>query len=130
MRQKFKISKAVIEKDGKYLLLKRATSSYPDTWDFTGGINDKNETSTEAVIRETKEETALDIEPGEEIKKAFYVDDNFELTFHYFIPESISGTLKLSNDHSEYIWKTKEELKELDLHPSVSKFFESEVESL
>lgn len=127
MENMIHISKAVISEGGKYLLLKRASGSpnYPGAWDFTGGKDDPGETPEESVVRETKEETSLDIKPGKEIKSAAYKDREHDLFFHYFIPESVSGSVKLSSDHSEYKWLPKEDIEKLTLHPSVTLFFQN-----
>jgi len=119
------ISKAVIEKDAKFLLLKRSPNSktYPNSWDFVGGKLDLGETPKEAVIRETKEEISYDIAFGEEIREERYTSKERDLLFHYFIPQSFSGKIKLSKDHSMEGWFDKEEIKELELHPSVKLFF-------
>jgi len=120
-----KISKAVIQKNGKYLFLKRAdhSKSYPELWDFAGGKQDSGETAKQVVIRETKEETSYDIFPGNEIKKEEYHDEDHDLVFHYFVPEIISGNFKLSPDHSDFKWLNQEKMKNLKLHPSVELFF-------
>ena len=119
------ISKSVIQKNGKFLLLKRASfsRSYPDLWDFAGGKHEPGEIPEQAVIRETKEETSYDINPGPELKKEEYHDEKHDLLFHFFTPEIISGDLKLSRDHSDFGWVTKEDMKNLKLHPSVDLFF-------
>jgi len=119
------ISKSVIKRNGKYLLLKRASNSlsYPDMWDFAGGKHNSNETPEHAVVRETKEETSFNIIPGNEIKKVEYYDEKHDLLFHYFVPQTISGNFKLSSDHSDFIWVNEEEMRNLDLHPSVRLFF-------
>ncbi len=120
------ISKSVIQKKEKFLLLKRAShsNSYPDMWDFAGGKHDPGETPTQAVIRETKEETLFDIEPGNEIRTEEYHDEKYDLLFHYFTPKILSGELILSPDHSDFKWISKEEMKDFELHPSVKLFFE------
>lgn len=119
------VSKSVIKKNEKYLLLKRAShsKSYPDLWDFAGGKHDPGETSQQSVIRETKEETTYDINPGDEIKTEEYHDEKHDLLFHYFIPKILSGELTLSSDHSDFVWISKEEMKSLKLHPAVILFF-------
>ena len=119
------VSKAVFEKEGKYLLLKRASRSrsYPDLWDFPGGKHDPGETPQESVLRETKEETGYEIEPGEEVLTKEYHDEKHDIIFHYFTPKIIAGELKLSDDHSEFRWVAKEELNDLELHPAVRLFF-------
>lgn len=123
----FEISKAVIEREGKYLLLKRAAHSanFPNLWDFAGGKNEPEESPKESAKREAKEETSFDIEPGKEIFKASYQDGTRDITFHYFAPTRISGELKLSADHSEYKWLDKNEIKSLELHPAVPLFFKN-----
>ena len=119
------ISKAVIQKNKKFFILKRAShsKSYPNLWDFAGGKHDYGETPEESVIRETKEETDFNINPGPETKTIHYQDKQFDLLFHYFVPGIISGKIKISNDHSEYKWATKKEIILLELHPSVKEYF-------
>lgn len=120
------VSKAVIEKDNKFLLLKRAahSKSFPDLWDFAGGKHEPGETPRQAVIRETKEETNYEIEPGREIKTIKYQNLEWEILFHYFKPKTIEGELKLSPDHSAYRWVTRAEIAGLKLHPAVILFYQ------
>lgn len=92
-------------------------------WDFPGGKDEPAETPTESVMRETKEETALDIAPGLEIERIEYEDNKHVLTFHYFTPNTVSGEIKLSPDHAEYRWLARQDIDKLELHPSVISFF-------
>lgn len=66
--------------------MKRAehSKSFLKLWDFTGGKQEPGETPTQAVIRETREETSYDIEPGLEIKKAEYHDAK-KISFSIFL---------------------------------------------
>jgi len=120
------ISKSIIQENNTFLLLKRAShsKSFPDMWDFAGWKHDSGETPAEAVIRETKEETAFDIEAGNEIKTTRYRDEKYDILFHYFTPKILSGSLTLSPDHSDFRWLSEEEIKNYPLHPSVKLFFE------
>ena len=64
--------KAIIKKgDDKILLLKRKFLSdhKMQSWDFPGGLIDKNESEEEALTREVKEETGLDVKIKEKGKK-------------------------------------------------------------
>ncbi len=54
---------AIIHKKGKVLLVKRGTEPFKDYWAIPGGHIDFGETAEQAVIREAKEETGLDIKP-------------------------------------------------------------------
>jgi ADP-ribose pyrophosphatase YjhB (NUDIX family) len=118
------ISKAIIEIDGKFLLLKRATTSYPGTWDFAGGKDDPDETHEESVVRETKEETNYKILPDEEVKTIEYIGEDRRVMFHYFMLKKIEGKFLISQDHSDRMWATKGEIEEMDLHPSVALYFD------
>lgn len=119
------VSKAIIERDNKFLLFLRSASSktYPNTWDFAGGKLDPGETPSEAIVREIKEETNFDIEPGPEIKTYTYKDADYTLVFHLFWPKIISGELNVSEEHSAHKWFDKKELSNSTLHPVVKMWF-------
>ena len=51
---------AVIIRDGKLLLLKRATEPFKGMWDFPGGYMDARETQLETVRREVSEELGVE----------------------------------------------------------------------
>ena len=124
-KTQLELGKAVIEKNGRYLLFKRepGAEDYQNLWDFVGGRLDPGETPADAAARETLEESALEIVPGPEVKTVVFEEEKRVLTFHYFTPESFTGTIALSSEHTDYRWFTKEEINNLDTHPSVSKFF-------
>jgi 8-oxo-dGTP diphosphatase len=53
---------AIIEKNGKILLVKRSAKMYmPNLYCLPGGYLDQGETIEKGVIRETKEETGYDV---------------------------------------------------------------------
>lgn len=54
---------AVIEEDGKYLLVQEAQEKCRGKWNLPAGHLDPNETVLEGATREAKEETGCDIEP-------------------------------------------------------------------
>ena len=120
-----KVSKGIFWNGDKILLLKRSdkTKKFAGLWDFPGGRHDRDETPSEALIRELKEETNFDVEAGKEIKNLNYKDDGWDIKFYYFEPKILQGELKLSDEHSEYKWFKKEKINKLKLHPSVPMFF-------
>ena len=54
--------KAVIFKEDKILMLRRAEEPALGAWDIPGGFMEYDEHHDEAVVRETREETGVDIE--------------------------------------------------------------------
>ena len=52
---------AVVERDGKLLMVKRAKEPYKGMWSIPGGAVELGETLFEAAMRETMEETSITI---------------------------------------------------------------------
>jgi hypothetical protein len=61
----------IIIQDKKVLLIKRGINSekFPGYWGMPGGRYEQDETPEETVMREVKEETALEFTPTELLKK-------------------------------------------------------------
>ena len=53
---------AIIKKEGKILVIKKARGPYTGLYDLPGGSPEGNETPEETVIREVKEETNCDVQ--------------------------------------------------------------------
>jgi 8-oxo-dGTP diphosphatase len=98
-----------------------------DKWLPVGGHIDPNETPDEAVIREVKEETALDIllygiptsksSSMETLARPFYVNvhsvgDHDHCCFYYLSTIKDETTLAINHELKDYRWFSKEELYE------------------
>ncbi len=122
------IQKAVIKDGDKYLIGLRAKSAkyFPLYWDFPGGTLELGEDPKAGIIREVKEETDLDIKPGN-VQGIYEFDlDNIGASSHRFTiygAEIISGELKLSPEHLEQKWATKEEIMKLPIEPYFEPYF-------
>jgi ADP-ribose pyrophosphatase YjhB (NUDIX family) len=53
---------ALVMRDGKLLLMRRAHEPWPGRWDIPGGFCDVDEHPAQTAVRETREETGLDVE--------------------------------------------------------------------
>ena len=110
-------------KDDKVLMLKQTRSKY---WLLPGGHIDDGELPHEAIIREVKEETNLDIKilqvPDEKARTKIVTPlpvpfairlmpcgDKKDIDF-LFTSEVIGGDLKIDHELEETKWFTKEEL--------------------
>lgn len=56
-----KVGLAVIENDGWFLLIRRKKEEGNLVWAFPGGWVETDEVDTETAVRETKEETGIDV---------------------------------------------------------------------
>ena len=121
------VVKSVIIKNDKMLLIKRSPASkfFPSLWDLPGGQLEQNEEALEGLKRETLEETSLNIEPDKLVCKFDYVEHDTKIIFQVFSIKSAAGNIKLSNDHTEFKWFSKEELKTSDLAPIVKMYLKS-----
>jgi ADP-ribose pyrophosphatase YjhB (NUDIX family) len=62
----------IVVEDGRLLLLNQDTPNTGRSWSLPGGKLEDGETLAEALVREMKEETGLDVEPG----RLLYVCDH------------------------------------------------------
>lgn len=114
-------ARGICEYDGKILLLKvRSKSSHDaEKWEIPGGKVKKGEFFDQALKREFMEETGLeiDIESLYNVIQNNYTacKTNESIKSIQLIMKVTSTTdeVKISPEHDEYRWFTKEELKEL-----------------
>ncbi|AMK16080.1 NUDIX hydrolase [Methanobrevibacter olleyae] len=112
--------RGLVRKEDKILVLRRHPKSKnnPHKWELPGGKVDPGEFFDDALVRELKEETNLKVK----IEGLFEaVEDRFKnRRTHKFINtiqlimslEIISGEVQLSDEHDDFKWANKEELKE------------------
>jgi 8-oxo-dGTP diphosphatase len=125
---KKEVSKVMIIDDGKVLLLLRSKNSHwkPLYWDFPGGHLKNDENWVEGAVRETKEETDLDISDLQEITV-----DNIEKRLKFFKTSNFSGEITLDTvENEDYMWLKVEDVSNYDrLTPNVKKFIKKEFAS-
>jgi len=121
--------KAVIKKDNKYLLLHKSLTvpRFPDFWDFPGGGLDDDENPTEGIKREVLEETSLKIEPIKVIWKTQAEVNGNMVEYKVYSVKLLSEEIKLSHEHTEFKWLTKEELLKLKVEPYIKLFFKEKI---
>ncbi len=105
--------KGVIIRDGKWLIIKRSDSDDigAGTWETPGGRVDFGECPEEALVREIQEEVGLDATVDGILYASSFMSNPFRqvIIIHYrcAVPQ---GNVSLSDEHSDYLWATKEEL--------------------
>ena len=111
---------AVIFHNNSLLLLKKAKGSYINFYEFPGGKREEFDTSIqECIKREVLEEINCKSSVGELIyflkvdKKEFNTPDDLHVYFHNV--SLLSNDIKLSNEHSHYIWTSLDNAENLDM---------------
>lgn len=110
----------VAREDGTFLITKRVMTKAwaPGWWEVSGGAAQAGEASYDAVLREVKEETGLDVSnaqggylftykrenPGE--------GDNYFVDVYRFVMDISDEDLKLQTEETDgYMFATKEQIK-------------------
>jgi len=121
--EKHDTNNVVIEKDGKYLLIRRGNEPNKGKWAFPGGHKDQGETNFEAAQREANEEIG---EVRVEEKPFAVFEHNVPggdkrvsgkphtHTDHIF-RAVVSGKLRAGDDAEEIGWFSLDEIKKMDI---------------
>ena len=118
-------SAIVLNQEGKILLQLRSDTH---VWALPGGAMEIGETIGQAAVRETKEETGLDVEP--EYIVGVYTNPNHVVGFPNgevrqqfslcFACRLVGGDIKVSNESTEVGFFSRAEIEHLNMHPSIS----------
>lgn len=116
---------AFVQDDGDRILMIRRTDN--DLYALPGGRHELGETMTEAVVRETREETGFIIEVDGLVgiysnpKHVMSYDDGevrqeFSICFRAHV---VRGQARTSTESSEVVWVEPDDLGALQVHPSI-----------
>ncbi len=108
---------------GEILIVKRHPKSKtdPEMWELPGGKVEKGEHFADALIREIKEETNLEVDVGD-FCEAVQNDYSHKRTVQLMMYlDDVEGNIKISDEHTEYMWASIEKIKELEISTSLEK---------
>lgn len=99
---------AVIIKEGKLLLLKRIEEPYKNMWDLPGGYVHYMEQPEDALLRELKEELAVNADltfitavPG----TAYWKEKEFAVISFCYLADIGNQAIKLNHENSKFLWQ-------------------------
>lgn len=118
--QTFGVVGALIEKDGKFLLVKEKKLTAKDKWNHPAGWIDLEENTVEAVKREVKEETGFNFEP-ENILGIYILVKQESPNLHHAIKIIFTGKIYnqsefMADEIAEIKWFSPEEIEAMDLN--------------
>ena len=109
---------ALIWDDDKFMICQRpAQKARALLWEFVGGKVEGGETKEKALIRECREELAIELSVGDVFMSVIheYPDINVRLTlFNTTIKDGVPQML----EHNDIRWITKEEIPQYDFCPA------------
>jgi 8-oxo-dGTP diphosphatase len=107
----------VVVQNSTILLIKRKNDPYQGSWALPGGFVEYGETVENAAVRETQEETGIDVELKELV--GVYSDPDRDPRGHTvtvcFLGSKIGGMLKAATDADDAKYFDLNEIKTLDL---------------
>ncbi len=120
---------AIILRPGEILLEQRGNQPALGQWSVPGGGVELGESLEDAVRRETKEETGLEVENAEliDVVDQAHLDKQGRVEYHYVIIDYLVktkvGAPKASSDAKDLRWVALGEVEGYDLTPSFRRFF-------
>ena len=103
-------------RDAKALIIKRAHEPRKGEWSLPGGLLELGESLQDAVRREIKEETSLDIDVGPVIETFDRVhrDDHGKIRYHFVIVDYVcwphDGEAVPGSDAEDVAWVSADEI--------------------
>jgi 8-oxo-dGTP diphosphatase len=113
---------AVVIRDGRVLLIRRGKEPLRGRWLVPGGTVELGETLEEAVVREIREETALEVSPLEVLTVFDRIDrQEGRVLYHYvivdYLCEYLSGEPQAGSDAEAVALVAIQDLAAYDLPP-------------
>ena len=112
------VTAAVLEKDGRILLARRAKGRPMEGfWEFPGGKLEKGESLRECLAREIREELGVVVEVGDELGRTTHAYEWGTIELIAFAARHAAGSFTLK-DHDELEWVDRERLLDFRLTPA------------
>ncbi|MGV3025087.1 NUDIX hydrolase [Clostridium thermobutyricum] len=127
MNRETKIAlKGIIVREDKVLVAKRALTDKigAGNWEVIGGKLEFGEDTETCLKREVREEVNLEIDiEGIIYAKNVVIDEETQMFLVVYLCRYKDGEVKLSDEHTDFKWVNKEELKTI-ISPEIRKDFE------
>ncbi len=112
---------AVVYDGPKVLLVKRKCPPNESRWALPGGLVELGERVQDAVVREVKEETDLEVvlEGLLDVATDIHLDERSRPRYHYvlvdYLARRVGGRVRLNEESSDFGWFTATQARKLDM---------------
>jgi 8-oxo-dGTP diphosphatase len=116
---------AIVVRDGRLLMVRRAKEPYKGMWSIPGGGVELGETLFEAAARETMEECSIEIKVERVIDTVdeIFRDERGRVKYHFIdidvLGKYISGEAKAQSDAGDCRWVPVKEVEKLGVPPNL-----------
>ena len=110
----------ILNKEKEILLLKRSSLSrwMPNKWGLPGGKIEDGESKEKAAVRETLEETRLEVSP----KDLFLLSETKKVVVYF--TKVYNGVVIIDWEHSDWGWVKRKDLANYDAIPTMAELFD------
>ncbi len=111
----------VFDEEGRVLILRRGKTApwMPGRWSLPGGGIDPKESPKQAAVRETAEETSLQIQTLSHLVTIDYPEEGWAAAFFVSKAGEWSGEVELDYENDKYSWISSTEIKQYSFIPTV-----------
>ncbi len=103
--------------DNQIFATQRGYGDFKGSWEFPGGKIEPGETPEAALVREIREELAVEVSVGELLTTVEHDYPNFHLTMHCYLCRLTGGEITLL-EHEAARWLGKGELYSVEWLPA------------
>lgn len=108
---------AIIQQGERIFATQRGYGDYKDGWEFPGGKVEQGETPEQALVREIREELAMDIEVERHVVDVSYDYPQFHLEMGCYLCHIAEGTPHLL-EHEAARWLAPQDIDSVDWLPA------------
>ena len=114
----YEVVAALIRKKKQFLICQRPPhKGNALLWEFVGGKVERGETKEEALIRECREELAIEIKVGEPFYEVFHEYSDIFVHLTLYFAEWTAGDITLL-EHNDAKWITADEIDRYEFCPA------------
>ena len=118
------VKAVILDAGGQCLLIRRSPANlhFVGTWEWPGGKVDPGEDFASAVVRETREETGLEVAITGLAGATHFEMPKVNVVVLCMEARIISGEIRLSDEHDQYRWIALSELNRWPMPEQVAPF--------